>query len=311
MHDVNFVPCGPTNHEAVARQCARLATYTDDTNACLGVASSIVERKSVDANHVARRCAEMWRDNELYRGVPPAAKMTMLKVLDGVPADVVGLPPHYPFPGGSFANGGGMRISPLAIACRNADAAALRRLVTAACMATHRHPEAVDFAVIQAAAVAFAITTTPDAFDVQAFLRQMAALCETEDMKCMVGGVPAVLSAAEGRSREDSLKPLTDLVDSIRRPGSGMGFQIASVHMAPCVLFAVCRDYRDPQEAIKTAIDLGGDTDTTASMVGAIVGALHGDTWCDHWAADLENGPHGRDYALGLAEALAGLDIRE
>mmetsp|Transcript_18160 Transcript_18160/g.58914 ORF Transcript_18160/g.58914 Transcript_18160/m.58914 type:complete len:91 (+) Transcript_18160:530-802(+) len=88
-----------------------------------------------------------------------------------------------------------------------------------------------------------------------------------------------------------------------------MGFQIASVHMAPCVLWAVCRHYRDPREALQVAIDMGGDTDTTASMVGAIVGALHGEGWCSDWADQLENGPHGRDYALALAGQLAELDL--
>ena len=36
------------------------------------------------------------------------------------------------------------------------------------------------------------------------------------------------------------------------------------------------------------------------------LGALHGEgAWCADWAAKLENGERGRDYALGLAEALA------
>ena len=57
-----------------------------------------------------------------------------------------------------------------------------------------------------------------------------------------------------------------------------------------------------------TAIGIGGDTDTTAALVGAIVGALHGEgEWCALWAERLENGARGRDYALGLGEKLANL----
>merc|ERR1711904_674405 len=103
---------------------------------------------------------------------------------------------------------------------------------------------------------------------------------------------------------------LTKVVNGFRRPGSGMSFQIASVHMAPCVLWAVCRHYADPRVAVKAAISLGGDTDTTASMVGAIVGALHGDAWCKDWSAQLENGVHGRDFAFSLAAQLAQMDLR-
>merc|ERR1712039_196849 len=121
----------------------------------------------------------------------------------------------------------------------------------------------------------------------------------------MIREIAIVLS--EFRSDDDEYRKVRSVVDAPRwkRPGSGMGFQIASLHMMPCVLWCACLHYRDPRKAIQTAIDLGGDTDTTASMVGGIVGALHGDAWCEDWLAGLENGAHGRDFALSLAERLA------
>ncbi|CAE8684931.1 unnamed protein product [Polarella glacialis] len=155
--DANFVPTGPPTSENVRKQCARLGMYTDDTNAALALASSIAELGHVDSEHAAHRCAEFFRDNEAFTGCPPTAKQTMQNVLDGVPVDQTGLPPYFPFPGGSFANGGAMRISPLAVAYRNANAASLRSAVAAAILASHRHPEAVDFAVVQAAAVQYAL----------------------------------------------------------------------------------------------------------------------------------------------------------
>ena len=90
-----------------------------------------------------------------------------------------------------------------------------------------------------------------------------------------------------------------------------MGFQIASVHAMPCVLWAACSYWNVPKIAIQKAIDLGGDTDTIAAMVGAIVGAIHGDEWCAEWASELENGPHGKDWALSLSTQLAELDVKE
>jgi hypothetical protein len=61
------------------------------------------------------------------------------------------------------------------------------------------------------------------------------------------------------------------------RPGSGLGFQIASIDAIPCVVWIVIRYAKNrPSEALSRAISIGGDTDTIASMVGAIVGALHG-----------------------------------
>lgn len=310
VSDGNFVPTGPTSNKRVAEQCARTAMYTDDTNAALALASSISECGRVDSEHAARRCAEFFRDNEAYRGCPPTAKMVMEKTLAGVSIDETGLPPHFPFEGGSFANGGAMRISPLAIAYLHADAPTLRRAVAAAVRGSHRHPEAVDFALVQAAAVQYALRTEPAHFDSAALLADLASRCETEAMQCAVTDVAAALQGTKKGNEQETVRHIVD-ARCRQRPGSGMGFQIASVHMAPCVLWCACRHHREPCAAIQAAIDLGGDTDTTASMVGAIVGALHGEGWCKDWAPKLENGLHGRDFALDLGERLSQLDVQE
>ena len=43
----------------------------------------------------------------------------MQALLDGAPYTATGLPPYFVHAGGSFANGGAMRISPLAVALFN------------------------------------------------------------------------------------------------------------------------------------------------------------------------------------------------
>lgn len=307
VRDSNFVPTGPPQNANTGQHCARSGMYTDDTNTCLALASSIVDVGGVDAAHAARRYADFWRSGDAVRGYPPSAKGVMQHTLDGKGVETTGLPPLFPFPGGSFANGGGMRISPLSIAYRNADQPSLRVAVQAAILGSHRHPEAIDFAVVQAAAVQKALLAPggADGFDVQALLAELPGHCETEAMRGAIASTAAAL--AEFQDGEDELAAVQAVVERERRPGSGMGFQIASIHMMPCVLWAVCRHYREPRLAVQTAIDLGGDTDTTASMVGAVVGALHGEAWCQDWAAELENGERGRDYALGLAERLLRL----
>lgn len=314
VQDSNFVPAGPPSNDNVARQCARRGMYTDDTNSCLAVGMSILDCRRADASHVARTCAKLFlHDNEAYRGCPPTAKNTLKLSLAGVPASETGLPPNFPFPGGSFANGGAMRIAPVGIAYRNADPAILREAVSATICASHRHEEAIDFAVVQAAAVQRALKQSVQDFNSQQLLQDLAALCTSEDMANVIRATAAALQMF--REGDDELAAVSPIVKSVRRPGSGLDFQIASVHMAPCVLWSACLHYKDPRRALQSAIDLGGDTDTTASMVGAIVGALHGENWCSmgpvNWVSDLENGPHGRDFALGLAEKLARLDLVE
>lgn len=124
----------------------------------------------------------------------------------------------------------------------------------------------------------YALNTTVDSFDSQLFLRDMASRCETSDMAAMIAAVGQRLQSHKDDKDMDEQSIVAEIVGSARRPGSGMGFQIASVHMAPCVLWAACRHFRLPARAVQAAIDLGGDTDTTACMVGAIVGALHGES---------------------------------
>eukprot|EP00966_Prymnesium_polylepis_P317879 7343218-Prymnesium_polylepis.1 len=147
-----FVPTGPPSSDAVAQQRARCGMFTDDTETSLALAASLVAHGGIVAKSAARAYADAWQ-SEPFRGYPPTAQHVMQHVLDGMSIDVTGLPPHFPFVGGSFANGGAMRIAPLAIAYRDADAATLRAAVEEALRSSHRHPEAIDFAVVQAAAV--------------------------------------------------------------------------------------------------------------------------------------------------------------
>jgi ADP-ribosylglycohydrolase len=322
MEDVGFraVPVGPPRTDAVAQQCAREGCYTDDTLASLALAASLVEHGRLDANAAARSYGDFFREATPFRGCPPTAARVMQRVHEGVPIEETGLPPHFPFAGGSFANGA-MRIAPLAIAYRDADADQLRQAVEAATISSHRHAEAVDFAFVQAYCVQQMLTDdsfypTPPPTSGEApetlkrhlgLLKELAKLCTTDAMRSVISATADAL--AEAKMSDNDLAAVTDLVAREKRPGSGVSFQIASVHMAPCVLWCAFRYAANPRRAIQAAIAIGGDTDTTAALVGAIVGTLHGEgNWCTAWAARLENGPRGRDYALALAEALAHLN---
>jgi ADP-ribosylglycohydrolase len=58
-------------------------------------------------------------------------------------------------------------------------------------------------------------------------------------------------------------------------------------------------------DAVRAAISLGGDTDTMAGMVGAIVGAHVGEKGLPiEWIDQLEDGSRGRSFARSLADRL-------
>jgi poly(ADP-ribose) glycohydrolase ARH3 len=92
-----------------------------------------------------------------------------------------------------------------------------------------------------------------------------------------------------------------DAREVVRRLGNGIEAH-RSVPSASYVALIHSPNFR---EGIQAAISLGGDTDTIAGMVGAIVGAHVGERGLPkEWMEQLEDGPRGRSFARDLAERL-------
>eukprot|EP00820_Chromera_velia_P015642 Cvel_25467.t2-p1 / transcript=Cvel_25467.t2 / gene=Cvel_25467 / organism=Chromera_velia_CCMP2878 / gene_product=hypothetical protein / transcript_product=hypothetical protein / location=Cvel_scaffold2890:3278-4586(+) / protein_length=391 / sequence_SO=supercontig / SO=protein_coding / is_pseudo=false len=297
--------------------------------------------------HVAKTQAEFFSSGDLQRGYPGTAQKGLRLIMEGVSYKETGEPPHFPFAGGSFANGGAMRISPLAVAFRESTAEVLRMAVEEAIRSSHRHPEAIDGAAAQARAVQFLLSSIPicsfgrpesdtlpgseggsrtetgegrqgDSTPSSSALLQtgdffgaLRAVCRTDAYLSMLTALEERLkffshcnSQPEGDSHEkdeerereedasgpsvsgseEDERELRSILKEYKRPGSGMGFQIASVHASACVFWIFWRYGRRrvrAMEAVQQAVGLGGDSDTVASMVGALVGALHGWAWID------------------------------
>jgi poly(ADP-ribose) glycohydrolase ARH3 len=93
----------------------------------------------------------------------------------------------------------------------------------------------------------------------------------------------------------------------IGRVGNG----IRASQAVAAALWALLRYWRTPEECVIRAVNFGGDTDTIGAMAGALVGALHGKVWIpSRWYVNIENGVHGRDEIIAVAQRLAILDIR-
>jgi poly(ADP-ribose) glycohydrolase ARH3 len=239
-------------------------------------------------------------------------------ISNGVDYKATGLPPNFPFPGGSFANGGAMRIAPIGICFRSATQPAFCRAVEEAIRSSHAHPEAIDGAVAVAYAVAAAtnhrIGDRRGTFDPLLLLDEILILMKTpiftDRITALREMLPQVISSPACTT--DDVAFLKGLCKREARPGSGFEFQIASSDMIPCVLWIAFRYHSNPAQAVMRAIAIGGDTDTTACMVGAIVGALHGVAWIPkRWWDGLENGTRGRDWAMCIAEQLSRLELQE
>lgn len=102
-------------------------------------------------------------------------------------------------------------------------------------------------------------------------------------------------------------------IDVVRALGSS--FQVKAIEAVPCVLWIVCTSYRDPDECLIRAVNMGGDTDSVAAMTGDIVGALHGPQWIpvlwsDHIEPNSEaNLGRGKAFAIELAKNLSAMNL--
>jgi len=263
--------------------------YTDDTQMTLALTTSLVECGRVDAAHVSAQYAEFY---EAWRGYGGAAHRVMRLLKDGGDYRGTG---RLQFPEGSFGNGGAMRIAPVGLAYRHADADELAEAVEDAILCTHVHPEAIDGALVQARAAAIAATTEPGSFDPASAVQRLAAVCRTETMQAKL----AALADGLLRNEED--------VFVIGRVGNG----IRASEAVAAALWAFLRYGQKPEECVIRVVSFGGDTDTIGAMAGALVGALHGSSWIPaRWYDNIENGMRGRDEIVALAQRLVGLDVR-
>jgi hypothetical protein len=65
------------------------------------------------------------------------------------------------------------------------------------------------------------------------------------------------------------------------------------------------------EDAVRAAIDLGGDTDTVAAVTGALAGAVHGDAALPaHWTEPLHVPLPGSDGRVLRAPELTDLAVR-
>jgi ADP-ribosylglycohydrolase len=78
------------------------------------------------------------------------------------------------------------------------------------------------------------------------------------------------------------------------------------VHTVPFALYCYLRYGDSPLLALQECISAGGDTDSIAAILGAWLGARHGEAGLPaHLLAELHDGPFGPSHLRGLAASLA------
>jgi ADP-ribosylglycohydrolase len=166
---------------------------------------------------------------------------------------------------------------------------------------THRHPAALAAGVGQAFAVRTVLDQTVDAFEQDHFWSEL--ITTTEWAESELGGgdesVSTRLHQLAGHLDEFPLD-LRDLCSGVGvRANEAWPFAVAMFARAPHLV----------ENTLLSAINVGGDADTTGAMLGALLGGLHGwkafpDEWHDGLEACSDLEAQAEAFAQRLTESL-------
>ena len=200
------------------------------------------------------------------------------------------------FPQGSYGNGSAMRVAPVGLFLHN-DLPGIIETARISSAVTHSHYLAIQGAALQAVAVA---TVVRGPFDPAQFLRilngtlsHFEALGEDTSVYCK-----ALTVISKGLSQGVPPGKI------VRILGNGIKAQEA----VPMAIYCFLAHPDSYEKAVEAAIFLGGDTDTIASMTGAISGAALGeshipDRWLQRVAEPTYTPDKVRQIAFGLCRS--------
>ena len=261
--------------------------YTDDTDMTLALAESVGQTGGVDPEDIAKRFS---LHCDLTRGYAIGTIKAVLALRAGLKWHQVA---RTVFENGSFGNGAAMRVSPVGLFYHH-DLDSLEEAAMKQASITHVHPLGQWGAVMQACCVGLAVGQNPK------------GPLEKEQM---VTNLREVL----WRGRIEYMKALNKIEEMVvlerklqaRQVVQVFGNGVEALFSVPSACYIAITYSPDFCDAIRAAISLGGDTDTIAGMVGAIVGAHVGESGLPlDWIEQLEDGPRGRSFARSLADRL-------
>jgi ADP-ribosyl-[dinitrogen reductase] hydrolase len=195
----------------------------------------------------------------------------------------------------SAGNGPAMR-APLLGVCLGGDRLLLKEYLRASTRITHTDPKAESGAKLVALAAHHGAACGPKNVRTDSFLQDArAAFPEIDD------GLWQLLAKGDDHLKRNA--SAAEFADAIGLQSGVTGY---INHTIPVALYCWLRSPGDFRQAVEEVIALGGDTDTTAAIVGSLVGATVG---FDNLPADLLGGlwewPRSVFWMRRLAERLA------
>jgi ADP-ribosyl-[dinitrogen reductase] hydrolase len=220
--------------------------YSDDTQMSIMVAESLIENRGFAPQNLAERYVD-WIVSGRARGYGKTTLLAVHNLLEGKSYADSGVP-------GSYGNGTAMRAAPIGVYYRD-DLKEVIKVCKVDSAITHASEEA------EAGSIAIAYA---------------AALASQDDTEDLLERVHAVLPESKVKSIIYSLGSLV----SAKHIPSGAALRVLGTkadvrQTVPSALYCFLR-FNNYHDAILAAIRAGGDTDTTAAIVGGLFGAKLG-----------------------------------
>ncbi|KAG7202304.1 hypothetical protein KM043_018636 [Ampulex compressa] len=265
---------------------APVMQFTDDSAMTRSLAESLVENKDLDTTDVAKKFVKSYY-KEPHRGYGPGVVTIFQKLRGNRLTDVFG-PAKAQFNGqGSWGNGGAMRIAPISLFCYN-NYDKLLDMTRQSTQITHTHKLGMDGAILQAIAIQQSLSLNPrEELNVNGFVNDLInkmdkiekdeedlGISEAQPYKLQLDVVKTLISESDWGGPH-----ATNVMQEL-------GNSVAALYSVPTAIFCFLRTQKPIAEvktenpfrrAVQYAISLGGDTDTIASMTGALAGAYYGE----------------------------------
>ncbi len=242
------------------RSAAPFGQYTDDSQLARELMQSYAAQGRFDPEDYARRIAAIFAEGRIV-GRGAATDAAARRLAQGTPWEEAGTPPPH------AGNGSAMRAGPVGLIF----AGDVEQLIQAAHdqgRITHKDRRCSAGAVAIAGAVALALR--PGEVVVESFVPQLSQWVRAIDAQ--FAGHVLQLSKSVNLTPEQA----APLISRCGPPDFEDDWKWISPFVVPSVLWSLYSFLRTPEdywETISTAIEVGGDVDTTAAMAGAISGA--------------------------------------
>jgi len=272
---------GELRHRLVGRR----GMCSDDTEHAWMTAQALLAAGE-DADRFGRALA--WRLRWWFLALPAGLGMATaracLRLWLGFPPDKSGVR--------SAGNGPAMR-APVIGAFYADSPERLRLMNRVSARLTHRDPRAEEGAWVIAVAAACAVRRASAHQMHKVFFETVMPQLRGEELHTALGAVAAALA--------ERVDPAAFAVRLQRKDRVG-GYVN---HTVPAVIYAWLRHYGDYRATVEYLIGLGGDTDTTAAIAGALAGIVTGRKGIPQsWLDGMAEWPAGLPWLAALAQRL-------